>query len=340
MITRRRPASNIDPDLLVALAAMPGLDRQAVLAVASTEGGLSDREGDIGDLAGGGSYGPFQLYAKGALPAQYRGNSALADKWAWSREGINYALRKMLEAGAGGLKGQNAINTIVRKFERPADPDSQVAKALARYGQFSGGDAPLQSTATLGGASAPSTGRVTSASPPGGSSRLALLRGLMNDESIGELIGRLRGAREAETAAPSLPPPRPPGHRGVPESTTVPAGAPGLSGSLSEAFYDPLGGYDSGQLIKAIGGHSDHVHASIVKAQAMLRAIKQAQQMGLAVRENPYVDPVDPGHTTGSFHGRNFAGKYNNRTLGQGIDVSGDSAKMAAYYKWLLANLR
>lgn len=110
-----------------------GLDPRAVLAVAMGEGGLTPGW-HVGDVSGGGSYGPFQLYAQGALPQKYRGNPKAANEWAWSQQGIDYALRKMAEVGAGGLRGEAAINTIIRKFERPADPDSSVRNALKRYG--------------------------------------------------------------------------------------------------------------------------------------------------------------------------------------------------------------
>lgn len=109
------------------------VDARAAVSVARTEGGLSNRAGDIGDLSGGGSYGPFQLYAQGALPAPYRGNPQKADRWAWSEAGIEYAIRSMARAGAAGLKGPQAIEAIVRKFERPADPEGQISKALTFY---------------------------------------------------------------------------------------------------------------------------------------------------------------------------------------------------------------
>lgn len=35
---------------------------------------------------------------------------------------------------------------------------------------------------------------------------------------------------------------------------------------LAELFYDPWGGYDNGQMIGAIGGHMDHIHAAIAGA--------------------------------------------------------------------------
>ena len=102
-----------------------GLDPRAVLSVAAMEG-LSGGVGDAGT-----SFGPFQLHIGGANPYS---DPARARSFAESRKGIDYALRKMAESGAKGQRGQAAINSIVRRFERPADPDKEVAGALARYG--------------------------------------------------------------------------------------------------------------------------------------------------------------------------------------------------------------
>ena len=114
--------------LIHSLAPRFGIDPAAAVAVARSEGGLANRASDRGD--GGRSFGPFQLYEKGALPREFVGRPDQADAWAWSQAGISYALRKMAEAGAAGLKGREAVNTIVRRFERPADPDGQVRKSL------------------------------------------------------------------------------------------------------------------------------------------------------------------------------------------------------------------
>lgn len=120
--------------MIVAEALAQGLDPRAVLAVAAGEGGFVNRAGDVGDLSGGGSYGPFQLYTQGALPGRFRGKPKQADAWAWSQQGVKYALGRMVAAGAGGLKGSKAVEAIIRKFERPANPDASVRNALARYG--------------------------------------------------------------------------------------------------------------------------------------------------------------------------------------------------------------
>lgn len=109
------------------------LDPRAVAAVSIMEGG--GRFGAVGD--NGTSFGPWQLHVGGALP---RGKGA---QFANSRQGVMYALRHMAQAGAAGKSGQAAINAIVRNFERPADPGSEVAGAWSHYrGLAPGGGGP------------------------------------------------------------------------------------------------------------------------------------------------------------------------------------------------------
>lgn len=97
-----------------------GLDPQAVLAVARQEG-LSGRVGDHGT-----SYGPFQLHRGGALP------SGKNRQWAESPQGISFALNH-IQSVAGGLKGNQAVQAIVSRFERPANPSGEIARAIASY---------------------------------------------------------------------------------------------------------------------------------------------------------------------------------------------------------------
>jgi hypothetical protein len=54
-----------------------------------------------------------------------------------SKPGIEYALRQ-IQAVAKGLRGQQAIASIVHRFERPAAPDPEVARAWAAYSKYSG----------------------------------------------------------------------------------------------------------------------------------------------------------------------------------------------------------
>lgn len=102
-----------------------GLDPKAVMSVIRGEGG--DRWGAVGDQ--GTSFGPVQLHVGGALPA---GRGAA---WANSPAGLRYALRQMAKSGARGLTGAEAIRAIITRFERPADPQSSIRNAVARYGQ-------------------------------------------------------------------------------------------------------------------------------------------------------------------------------------------------------------
>jgi hypothetical protein len=117
------------------LAKFPQIDARAALAIAAHEG-LS---GGIGD--NGTSFGPFQLHRGGALPSGIGGN---AQQWAWSPAGIDYALSRIASV-AGGLKGLSAISAISRRFERPADPASEIADAARHYGLAPMGGSSIQS---------------------------------------------------------------------------------------------------------------------------------------------------------------------------------------------------
>jgi len=85
-------------------AAALGLDPRAVLGVATAEGGFS---GAVGD--GGHAYGPFQLNnAGGVITNMFPGwSQKQIQAWAWSKQGVNFALQKMsgVAAGQTGLRG-------------------------------------------------------------------------------------------------------------------------------------------------------------------------------------------------------------------------------------------
>lgn len=146
-------AQTLAQQLSAALARYPGLDPKAVLAVAAQEG----LGGGIGDQ--GTSFGPFQLHIGGAFPTGVapRGQE---QQWAWSQAGLDYALRHIASV-AGGLHGAQAIQSIVSRFERPANPSGEIARALAAYGLPPGSAAQYQT----GGGGAPGG---MSAGPPGG----------------------------------------------------------------------------------------------------------------------------------------------------------------------------
>jgi cell wall-associated NlpC family hydrolase len=114
---------NLKP-YIVRSARRHGVDPRAAIAVARQEGGLN--AGAVGDS--GTSYGPFQLHVGGALP---RGRGA---SWANSPAGIDYALGAMARSGAKGLTGPQAVRTIVSRFERPANPQREISRAMSSYG--------------------------------------------------------------------------------------------------------------------------------------------------------------------------------------------------------------
>lgn len=128
-------ATSFDPRvarLITQEAKRQGLDPAAVLAVAAGEGGI-DFAGPAGDA--GTSFGPFQLHWDGAMPKKYWGNAAASRAFAESPAGVRYALSQMAQH-ARGLTGEAAVSAIIRKFERPADPDTSVANAVERLGSF------------------------------------------------------------------------------------------------------------------------------------------------------------------------------------------------------------
>lgn len=134
------------PAILQALARYPGLDAKAVLAVASQEG-LS---GGIGD--GGHAFGPWQLNnAGGVITGRFNGQTpGQINQWAWSPQGIAYALSGINRV-AHGLQGAQAVNAIVSQFERPANPGREIAGALSAYGLPAQAGAPMTSYGSPGG---------------------------------------------------------------------------------------------------------------------------------------------------------------------------------------------
>lgn len=314
--------------LLITLARQYGLDPQAVIAVARGEGGLVDRPGteDIGDLAGGGSYGPFQLYARGALPASLRGNRERADNWAWSPQGLRYALGRMASVGAKGLRGSQAVDTIIRKFERPANPDKSVRLALGRLG----------TSAVAGGVESGSVGgsRIPPPSPvramAGPSRKKILLQALLDDDLLGA-IPKLRAAESEAGSTLGMTSPQPAAQ------PLMPGGQNAKPWNLEELIYKGQGLQWNGKGFSpfAATGHDTHTHAAFRDPNSALRAIALAQKLGLSVRENPYTDKVDPVHTKKSWHYQQFPGLYNGRRLGRAIDVSGDPNALSNYYRQL-----
>ena len=107
-----------------------GLDSNAVLSVVKAEGNFAGAIGDNGT-----SYGPFQLHKGGALPTAHTYDAQI---WSNSKQGIDYALEKIANVAAG-LTGAEAIDAIVRKFERPKNPTAEVIRAIGTYNMLAPG---------------------------------------------------------------------------------------------------------------------------------------------------------------------------------------------------------
>jgi murein DD-endopeptidase MepM/ murein hydrolase activator NlpD len=238
--------------LIAQLARQRGLDPGAVLAVASTEGGFG---GAIGD--GGTSFGPFQLHWGGAMPSQFRGDSKASQRWANSREGITYALDQMVKAGARGLTGQQAINTIVRRFERPADPDSQVAKALGRYSQFrsagsSNGRTPGSGPGGLGSSPSPAAALASESMQSALASQMLAMAASTVQGQLGDPSSLMGLAMMRQSIAAAEQQFGPVGEPTVPEGAEI----RGPSGGLVTPLGTPLTGRSEFGMVDAEGARS------------------------------------------------------------------------------------
>ncbi len=154
--------SNQTIALITQRARQLGLDPRAVLAVAAQEG----LGGGIGDS--GHAFGPWQLNnAGGVITGKFQGQSPeQINQWAWSPQGIDYALGGIARV-ASGLTGAQAVNAIVNKFERPAAPGPEVSRALDVLGvpQSANGPASVPMTNT-GTTSAGMTTTTVPMAPP------------------------------------------------------------------------------------------------------------------------------------------------------------------------------
>lgn len=156
-----------------------GLDPNIALAVAPHEGGF---EGAVGD--GGTSFGPWQLHAGGALPAEvWAKGPTYAKAWANSPAGLTYALTG-IKKDIGGATGASGVRAVVTQFERPASQyvAGEVAKALATYGSGSSAATTNPVVQQFGGSTAAPGTRLAPLAPPrpqGPNPLLALARSLL-----------------------------------------------------------------------------------------------------------------------------------------------------------------
>jgi hypothetical protein len=105
---------------------------------------------------------------------------------------------------------------------------------------------------------------------------------------------------------------------------------------LLELYHDPGINVDEGRRTDPIGNHGGHVHVAAASPAAVKAAARLAFSMGLEVRENPKWDPVDPVHSSRSFHDRRFPRRPR---LGMAIDVSGGTEKRRLEYNRRVARM-
>lgn len=114
------------PNYVRSVAPSYGLDPAALLAMSQHEG-ISGNPGD-----GNTSFGPWQLHIGGALPSSIAALGPVrAQQWAWSTEGINYALSQI----AGYAKNQTGYAAVahIAEWERSADIPGQTKRAWDSY---------------------------------------------------------------------------------------------------------------------------------------------------------------------------------------------------------------
>lgn len=156
---------------LYRLAELYNIDPLAAAANALNEGA----GGGIGD--GGVAYGPWQDHVTDGRLPQFATTDTYVEsvqRWAWSPDGFAYAFRSMVNGGAAGLTGHDAVHAIVYGFEKPLDKEYAYTHRSTTYDELAALDDPRAAiAAAMVGVSgsvsvAPSTGNAgpgASASP-------------------------------------------------------------------------------------------------------------------------------------------------------------------------------
>lgn len=111
------------------------LNPLAMIAVAHSESGLNPRS--VGD--GGHAFGLFQNNNAGGTITGDPNPQRFFDP----NVSANYAGDAIAKLGISGLPAEAQIRQIVQRYERPADPQGEIARSLAYYRQLAGGAAPM-----------------------------------------------------------------------------------------------------------------------------------------------------------------------------------------------------
>lgn len=229
--------------------------------------------------------------------------------------GVEGALRAY-NAGEGAVeksKGYAETNNYVKKILGGLDL-SDAAKTAPRAGR---GSTSRSRTRTIPGR-APSTSTDTSA---------ALVDSLLGRKFGSKSSLLTTAANLVRTGAYTTTDPGTP-DRQVTETTrgarSSSGGSPdakrnGSSGDVLELFHDPVGGWDNGKSIGAIGGHGKHVHTAAEPGRrAYLQKIAK-EKFGLTITST-----TGGKHTEGSHH---YSGKA--------FDAAGSPEAMRAYTNWV-----
>lgn len=191
MATATPPAANIPSGVVLSSQQLlqevlsrsyqDNVDPAAAWAVAAEEGGHTPAPGHYDpDTHGnpGWSYGPFQLRDPGALPISSSGPSGPGYKYAWSKEGVDYAIDQIAKV-AEGRTGSDAITQIVTRFERPANPAGEIARAEGVYAGY-----------VKGGISATGPGGTITPSGPGATNPGGVIGGAAGALGVVDSIGK------------------------------------------------------------------------------------------------------------------------------------------------------
>lgn len=269
------------------------IDPTAELQVAGVEG-LS---GGVGD--GGHAFGPNQENdAGGVLTGQLQGlTPAQKNEYAWSPQGIDEDLARVASA-IGGEHGAQAVVDLVRKYERPRDPNGEISRALG------GKSAPAMSAASPLAAAMPGGAGV-------GDSRRAFVQQLLASiNSTGQLgndgLVQALQARQAPVQAAWGTPSSGGGKAGQGQSGLPSPGklaavdgievdpliAAAVGGVVNRFGVTPTSGYRSPSHNAAVGGvsGSDHLTGDAVDFSGSPSALTALYKYAQA--RFPYVEPM------------------------------------------------
>jgi hypothetical protein len=214
-------------------------DWRALAAVANAESGLDP--GSIGDS--GSSFGLFQLHQGGALGNM---SNSKAREYLDAFRNASFAARQIRAMGLHNLTGKAAIAAFVSKFERPANPSGEIARAYAWYQQGNTGTPPPMATTSVGASPDATQASSTSQVP------FAFIQDMID-----------RNAKMFHLPSLNLPMPTQPAQPDpmtLDASTTTTTPAAPAAPSMPGGMVPGAGGYPAGKHGKLIGAPHQGTH--------------------------------------------------------------------------------